>query len=94
MGTSWLMPQFFFDVARNGTPHPFGLEITDLDAVRHIALKTACGIVREHTSDFWANGGEWQMSVTDDCGMTLFILTFFATEAPVVGHRSPYGQRS
>ena len=88
------MPQFFFDIAKDEMKHPFGLEIRDVDALRHIALKTACGMVQERTSDFWASGGEWQMTVTDDRGMTLFILTFFATEAPVAGHRSQHEQPS
>jgi hypothetical protein len=79
------MPRFYFDVAGYGTPHPFGLELSDLESARHVALKTACGLVQQRTSDFWGQGGEWQMTVMDDRRMTLFILTFLATDAPVAG---------
>ena len=76
------MPRFVFNVMGDVQPNAMAVDLPNMNAAREEALKTACGILAERTSDFWENGGEWQMTVADERGMTLFLLTLYATDAP------------
>ena len=62
---------------------PLGIELPDLAAARHEALRIACSKIQEQQNEFWANGGDWQMIVSDERNLTLFALTFYVTNAPV-----------
>ena len=86
------MPNYFFQLAGQDMPDAEGHELPDLDAARHVAVRTACAMIGQNVEEFWATR-EWLMTVTDDSGLALFSLTFFSTDAaaaaPVEIHIGP-----
>lgn len=78
------MPRYFFHV-QDGQDFPDleGTELPDLAAARAQAVQFAGSLLADQPETFWASG-EWHLQVTDEAGLSLFQLTFFATEAPVV----------
>jgi hypothetical protein len=76
------MPRYFFRVAEDGLACPHPVDLPDLASVRREAVRTACSLIEEASETFWANGGEWEMTVTDERGLTMFSLIFLATSAP------------
>jgi hypothetical protein len=76
------VPKYFFQ--QTGGPTALdaeGFDLPDLTAARRMAVRTACAMIGQAVEDFCATG-EWQMIVTDETGLTLFTLTFFASDAP------------
>ena len=76
------MPKYFFQ--QTGGPTALdaeGFDLPDLVAARRMAVRTACAMIAQAVEDFCATG-EWQMTVTDETGLVLFSLTFFASDAP------------
>jgi hypothetical protein len=76
------VPKYFFQ--QTGGPTALdaeGFDLPDLTAARRMAVQTACAMIAQAVEDFCATG-EWQMIVTDETGLTLFSLTFFASDAP------------
>jgi hypothetical protein len=45
------------------------------------AVEVSSELLKSHARTFWTEG-EWSLEVTDDTGLTLFVLHFLATEAP------------
>jgi len=79
------MPRYHFHVEDGvSMPDEEGQELRDLTAARDEAVKLAGALLRDEPRTFW-NGDQWDMNVCDDRGLTLFRLTFFATDAPAVG---------
>ena len=78
------MPRYHFNVA-DGRDYPDlqGTELPDLAAARREALRFTSALLGEVESRFW-DGHDWQMTVTDPGGITLFTLAFVATDAPAV----------
>jgi len=78
------MPRYFFNV-RDGQSHPDpdGIELPDLQAAKHEAIRYAGHLLSDEADSFW-EGEEWSMSATNESGLLLFQLTFFATKAPAV----------
>ena len=76
------MPRYHFNIhdGEDLLDHE-GSELADIQAARVTAIRFAGELLRDHASRFW-NGDEWQMEVTDDVGLTLFVLTFHAMDAP------------
>lgn len=77
------MPIYFFQMAGHVAPDPEGYDLPDLETARRVAVRTACAIIGQSVEEFWGQR-EWVMTVTDDAGLALFSLTFFATDAAVV----------
>lgn len=79
------MPRYFFHVC-DGEKYQDrqGTELSDLSAARTEATRFLGGLLTNHADEFW-NTGEWEMRVTDDKDLTLFQLTFYATDAPALG---------
>jgi hypothetical protein len=77
------MPRFFFHV-HDGQDFVDlqGTELPDLDAARREAVRFSSALLSEQSEQFWASG-EWIMRVTDASDLTLFQLTFFATDGAV-----------
>lgn len=81
------MPIFHFNV-HDGTSHPdvSGLDLPDVAAARKVAVKLASDLLRDQGEAFW-NGEDWQIEVTDDRALTLFIIMFSAINAPALTER-------
>jgi hypothetical protein len=76
------VPRYFFQVqGGQSAPDVEGFDLPDLMAARGVAVRTACAMIGQSAEEFCATG-EWQMVVTDESGLALFSLTFFATDAP------------
>jgi hypothetical protein len=76
------VPKYFFQVqGGQSAPDVEGFDLPDLMAARRVAVRTACAMIGQSAEEFCATC-EWQMMVTDESGLALFNLTFFATDAP------------
>jgi hypothetical protein len=81
------VPRYFFHVHDMQTrPDMEGLELPDLTAAKVEAVRSSAEMLKDHALTFW-NVGEWSFEVTDDTGLTLFILYFTAIEAPTIRRR-------
>ena len=77
------MPLFFFDIA-NGPdvqPDEDGTDLEGLNAARIEAVRLSGELLKSYPDRFWSTG-EWNCTVRDENGLTLFVLHFFATGAP------------
>jgi hypothetical protein len=77
------MPRFYFHVD-GGSRDDGGCEIEDLAKAKCEAVDMAGRLICKDSDTFWERK-DWGMSVTDEEGLTLFSLTFFATEAAALG---------
>lgn len=75
------MPRYYFNVEGDLSPDIEGVELADLATAKCEAVKVAGHIVCESAGDFW-DKHEWQMTVTDETGLSLFTLHVFGTESP------------
>lgn len=76
------MPRFSFRVPEARVPEPAFLDLPSLEAARVEAVKAACTLLANSPDEFWSSGGDWQMTVTDERGLTLFTLIVYAANAP------------
>lgn len=81
------MPRYFFHI-RDGSEYPDdeGVVLRDIDAAKEEAIRYAGEILQSEPKRFWT-GEEWQMTVVNDAGLTLFTLMFLATDAPSIARR-------
>ncbi len=78
------MPRYFFHSNEgHSAPDVDGFDLPDLESARRLAVRTAAAMIGQSVEEFCATG-EWRMTVTDETGLTLFTLTFFATNAPAL----------
>jgi hypothetical protein len=87
---SWstLVPRYFFHVHDGAElPDEDGTELPDLASARNEAVRLAGASLKDHAQAFW-NEEQWSIDVTDEDGLMLFSLTFFATNAPATRVRS------
>ena len=77
------MPRYVLKVADGNSAQPPTLELPDIRSARAEAVRAACRILSNDADGFWAEGGDWQMTVANEQGLTLFTLMFYATNAPV-----------
>lgn len=81
------MPRFFFDITDVETrTDEHGEELEGLNAARLAAVRLSGEILKDMPDRFWSVG-EWSCSVRDEDGLVLFVLHFFATEAPAIKGR-------
>ena len=88
------MPRYFFDIT-NGEYQPdvLGTELAGLEEARLESVILSGNLLRESPALFW-NAERWLIEVKDDVGLTLFTLSFTATEAPMIrGRHLPSVQR-
>lgn len=80
------MPVFHFNIHDGEIlPDPTGHELPDIASAKRQAIGMSGQMIRELGEEFW-KGEEWQLEVTDDRGLVLFTLAFFATIAPTLSH--------
>lgn len=81
------MPRFFFDISAGAGLEDVrdeeGEELEGLNAARIMAVRLSGEILKDHPDRFWSTG-EWNCTVRDENGLTLFVLHFYAADAPVV----------
>lgn len=85
------MPRYVFDIAPGGGAEAPSLELPDIGSARAEAVKIACKRLSDDPREFWALGGDWQMTVADEHGLRLFSLIFYATNAPAAAGASMNG---
>jgi hypothetical protein len=79
------VPRYFFHVEDGQLFSDLhGTELVDLDAARREAIRFTSALLLEKPDAFWDHG-EWTMRVTNDRDLTLFTLTFLASDAPALG---------
>jgi hypothetical protein len=77
------MPRYVFEVAGRNGAQPPALELPNIQSARGEAVRAACKLLSAEADGFWTQGGDWQMTVSNEHGLTLFTLIFYATNAPV-----------
>jgi len=86
------MPRYFFDIA-DGTEleesDDDGVELEGLNAARIEAVRLSGELLKSYPDRFWSTG-EWSCTVRDDTRLILFVLHFYACDAPSAP-RKPYG---
>ncbi|QGN54634.1 hypothetical protein [Novosphingobium sp. Gsoil 351] len=78
------MPLFYFHIDGEGLDAN-GCEYDDLATAKCAAVKMAGEILCDESDHFW-DRMEWRMTVTDESDLSLFSLTFFATEAASINY--------
>lgn len=82
------MPRYFFHI-RDGREYIDlqGTVLANLQEARIEAVRFAAQLLRDRPAEFW-NEMEWHMRVATEDDLSLFQLTFFATDSPAVGSGS------
>jgi hypothetical protein len=82
------MPRFYFDISAGAglpdDPDEEGQELEGLNAARIEAVRLSGEILSSYPDRFWSTG-EWVCTVRDESRLILFVLHFYAQEAPAVG---------
>jgi hypothetical protein len=78
------MPRYHFNVEDGASYRDKeGLTLPDLAMARKVAVEMISDFLDGHPDAFW-DGREWKLEVTDEQGLILFVLTFAASNAPVL----------
>ncbi|MFN3668451.1 MAG: DUF6894 family protein [Brevundimonas sp.] len=78
------MPRFYFDITDVETRRDEeGDELEGLNAARVHAVQLSGELLKTFPDRFWSVG-DWSCSVRDESGLVLFVLHFYATDAPVL----------
>lgn len=79
------MPRFYFDISPGAgladIEDEEGEELEGLNAARIVAVRLSGEILRDYPDPFWSTG-EWSCTVRDENKLILFVLHFYAQEAP------------
>jgi hypothetical protein len=81
--------RYFFNIESDG-PDTEGHELANLAEAKCEAVKLAGKVICDDADAFW-DRGDWNMTVTNDEGLTLFSLTFFGTEAASADPKRRFG---
>jgi hypothetical protein len=86
------MPRFFFDISSGADVADVrdeeGEELEGLNAARIVAVRLSGEILRDYPDRFWSVG-EWNCTCRDENGLILFVLHFYAQDAPALGGSTP-----
>ena len=76
------MPRYFFHT-EDGTcaRDELGTELADDHAARNEAVVVLAELVKENPDEFWSDAA-FTLTVTDEAGLTLYILDLAATASP------------
>ncbi|MFL5298526.1 MAG: DUF6894 family protein [Phenylobacterium sp.] len=78
------MPRFYFHTEDgHALRDREGVSLPDVAAARQEAVRALGEILKERSEDFWSDG-LLRMSVTDQAGLTLFVVEVSATDAPAL----------
>jgi hypothetical protein len=59
------------------------MELPSIAEAKCEAVRYAGRLICDHAGEFW-NSSDWNMTVTDECGLTLFTLRLVGTESPAI----------
>jgi hypothetical protein len=81
------MPRFYFDISAGADIEDIidedGQELEGLTAARILAVRLSGEILLNYPDRFWSVGA-WNCTVRDENKLILFVLHFYAVEAPVL----------
>ncbi|HZF93483.1 MAG TPA: hypothetical protein VEZ20_01280 [Allosphingosinicella sp.] len=78
------MSRYFFHIDDgNAAQDEVGVELETLADAKCEAVKFAGQLICDAGKTFWAMD-HWTLTATDERGLTLFVLQFIGTEAPVI----------
>lgn len=75
------MPKFYFHV--EGFADDLGVDLPSIDAAKCEAARYAGRLLCDEAVTFWGMG-EMSLTVTDERGLSLFVLSISGTEAPAI----------
>ena len=76
------MDRYFFDIEESvHLADKLGVELPDFDAVKATAVQVLAESLWRSGKKFW-DAPEWRLVVSNEAGLTLFILELSATMAP------------
>lgn len=82
------MPRFYFDISDGADIADIkddeGHDIEGLSAARIEAVRLSGELLKSYPDRFWSVG-EWSCTVRDENKLILFVLHFWAQEAPAAG---------
>jgi len=78
------MPRFYFHLNDGSPLNGDGVELESVSVAQCEAVKLAGSVICESGREFWENR-EFNMTVSDTEGLTLFSLLFIGTEAAAIG---------
>jgi hypothetical protein len=83
------MPRFYFHLENTVTPvrDTVGAELDSVEAAKCHAVTIIAEALCEHPKGFW-EAETYQITVTDEYGLTLFMVCMMSVVAPVIQHRS------
>ena len=80
------MPRYYFHIEdSSNVPDTLGMDLPSLAAAKCEAVRYASKLICDEAQGFW-DAGEFQMTVADEKGLTLFSinLTLTAVDAPSI----------
>ena len=81
------LARYFFNVSDgDALSSPHCVDLSSIQDARREAAKMACAAISENSDRFWRTR-EWQLTVTDDRGLSLFSLLILAADAPAARGR-------
>ena len=82
------MARYFFQVrTETHVMHSDGVELEDLEAARVEAAVQIGALLQEHAAQLWVDE-DWQMDVTNEQGLILFIIQVSAMKTAATAPRS------
>ena len=74
--------RYFFNVCDGeARSFPQCIDLSSVQDARREAAKMVCAAMTDHSDRFWRTR-EWQLTVTDENGLSLFSLLILAADAP------------
>ena len=79
--------RYFFNISDGDSrSFPQCVDLSSIQDARREAEKMACAAICESSDRFW-HTREWQLTVTDEGGLSLFSLLILAADAPAARGR-------
>ncbi|MFL6762449.1 MAG: DUF6894 family protein [Sphingomicrobium sp.] len=78
------MARYYFNIDDGaGIEDTVGMELSSLAEAKCEAVSYAGRLICDHAGRFW-NSGDWNMTVTNENGLSLFSLQLVGTESPAI----------
>ena len=78
------MARYYFHIEDGAQlPDQLGMELSSLDLAKCEAVRYAGRLICDHAADFW-DAGDWNLTVANEAGLTLFTLQLIGTESAAI----------